>query len=68
MLPSYVAVKKHGIQSLYIANILRRNVLEKHKFTKRVISVVQTLTELLMQELMQQKDNIDVIIPPVGEG
>jgi len=53
--------------SLYIANILQ-NVLEKHNLPRELISVVPNADRALMQELMQQKDYIDVIIPRGGEG
>jgi glutamate-5-semialdehyde dehydrogenase len=53
--------------SLYIANILQ-NVLEKHDLPRELISVVPNADRALMQELMEQKDYIDVIIPRGGEG
>ncbi|MFT6329219.1 MAG: glutamate-5-semialdehyde dehydrogenase [Bermanella sp.] len=53
--------------SLYIANILQ-NVLQKHDLPRELISVVPNADRVLMQELMEQKDYIDVIIPRGGEG
>jgi glutamate-5-semialdehyde dehydrogenase len=53
--------------SLYIATILQ-NVLEKHDLPRELISVVPNADRALMQELMEQKDYIDVIIPRGGEG
>jgi glutamate-5-semialdehyde dehydrogenase len=53
--------------SLYIANILQ-NVLQKHDLPRELISVVPNADRALMQELMEQKDYIDVIIPRGGEG
>ena len=53
--------------SLYIATILQ-NVLEKHNLPRELISVVPNADRALMQELMEQKDYIDVIIPRGGEG
>jgi glutamate-5-semialdehyde dehydrogenase len=53
--------------SKYIANILQ-DVLEKHNLPRELISVVPNADRALMQELMEQKDYIDVIIPRGGEG
>jgi glutamate-5-semialdehyde dehydrogenase len=53
--------------SLYIATTLQ-NVLEKHSLPRELISVVPNADRALMQELMEQKDYIDVIIPRGGEG
>ncbi|MFT5542465.1 MAG: glutamate-5-semialdehyde dehydrogenase [Glaciecola sp.] len=53
--------------SKYIANILQ-NVLEEHHLPRELISVVPEADRALMQELMEQKDYIDVIIPRGGEG
>ena len=53
--------------SLFIANLLQ-DVLEKHDLPRELISVVPNPDRELMQELMEQKDYIDVIIPRGGEG
>lgn len=53
--------------SKFIANILQ-NVLEKHNLPRELISVVPSADRAMMQELMEQKDYIDVIIPRGGEG
>jgi len=53
--------------SLFIANLLQ-DVLEKHNLPRELISVVPNADRALMQELMEQKDYIDVIIPRGGEG
>lgn len=53
--------------SLYIANVLQ-DVLQKHDLPRELISVVPNADRVLMQELMEQKDYIDVIIPRGGEG
>jgi glutamate-5-semialdehyde dehydrogenase len=59
--------KEALVSSLYIATILQ-NVLEKHSLPRELISVVPNADRALMQELMEQKDYIDVIIPRGGEG
>jgi glutamate-5-semialdehyde dehydrogenase len=59
--------KEALVSSLYIATILQ-NVLEKHNLPRELISVVPNADRALMQELMEQKDYIDVIIPRGGEG
>lgn len=53
--------------SLAIANLLQ-DVLEKHDLPRALISVVPDPDRALMQELMEQRDYIDVIIPRGGEG
>jgi glutamate-5-semialdehyde dehydrogenase len=53
--------------SKFIANLLQ-DVLEKHGLPRELISVVPNPDRQLMQELMEQKDYIDVIIPRGGEG
>ena len=53
--------------SLAIAGLLQ-DVLEKHGLPKELISVVPDPDRALMQELMEQRDYIDVIIPRGGEG
>ncbi|NMH58565.1 glutamate-5-semialdehyde dehydrogenase [Alteromonas ponticola] len=53
--------------SLAIAGLLQ-DVLEKHKLPKALITVVPDPDRGLMQELMNQRDYIDVIIPRGGEG
>ncbi|MEG3768357.1 glutamate-5-semialdehyde dehydrogenase, partial [Alteromonas sp. 14N.309.X.WAT.G.H12] len=53
--------------SLAIAGLLQA-VLEKHNLPKELISVVPDPDRALMQELMEQRDYIDVIIPRGGEG
>ena len=53
--------------SKYIAGLLH-GVLTTHKLPKELISVVPNPDRALMQELMEQKDYIDVIIPRGGEG
>lgn len=53
--------------SLAIAGLLQ-DVLEKHGLPKALISVVPDPDRALMQELMEQRDFIDVIIPRGGEG
>ncbi|MFT4731417.1 MAG: glutamate-5-semialdehyde dehydrogenase [Gammaproteobacteria bacterium] len=59
--------KEALVSSLYIATLLQ-NVLEKHNLPRELISVVPNADRALMQELMEQKDYIDVIIPRGGEG
>ena len=53
--------------SLAIAGLLQ-DVLEKHGLPKELISVVPDPDRALMQELMEQRHYIDVIIPRGGEG
>ncbi len=53
--------------SLAIAGLLQ-DVLEKHNLPKALITVVPNPDRSLMQELMNQRDYIDVIIPRGGEG
>ncbi|QPG04374.1 glutamate-5-semialdehyde dehydrogenase [Salinimonas marina] len=53
--------------SLAIAELLQ-DVLEKHDLPKALITVVPNPDRSLMQELMEQRDYIDVIIPRGGEG
>ena len=53
--------------SLAIAGLLQ-DVLEQHNLPKELISVVPDPDRGLMQELMEQRDYIDVIIPRGGEG
>lgn len=53
--------------SKFIANLLQ-DVLEEHGLPRELISVVPNPDRELMQELMEQKDYIDVIIPRGGEG
>lgn len=53
--------------SLKIAAILQ-DVLAKHDLPTALISVVPDSDRALMQELMEQRDYIDVIIPRGGEG
>lgn len=53
--------------SLAIANLLQ-DVLEKHDLPRALITVVPNPDRALMQELMEQRDFIDVIIPRGGEG
>lgn len=53
--------------SLAIAGLLQ-DVLEKHDLPKALITVVPNPDRELMQELMEQRDYIDVIIPRGGEG
>lgn len=53
--------------SLAIAELLQ-DTLEKHGLPKALITVVPNPDRALMQELMEQRDYIDVIIPRGGEG
>ncbi|MCU7554302.1 glutamate-5-semialdehyde dehydrogenase [Alteromonas sp. ASW11-19] len=53
--------------SLAIAGLLQ-DVLVKHDLPKALITVVPNPDRALMQELMEQRDYIDVIIPRGGEG
>ena len=53
--------------NLAIAGLLQ-DVLEKHGLPKELISVVPDPDRALMQELMEQRHYIDVIIPRGGEG
>lgn len=53
--------------SLAISGLLQ-DVLEKHNLPRELISVVPDPDRALMQELMEQRDYIDVIIPRGGEG
>ncbi|WJG10710.1 glutamate-5-semialdehyde dehydrogenase [Aliiglaciecola sp. LCG003] len=53
--------------SKVIAKILQ-DVLQKHGLPIELISVVPDPDRALLQELMEQKDYIDVIIPRGGEG
>ena len=53
--------------SLAISGLLQ-DVLEKHGLPKALITVVPNPDRSLMQELMEQRDYIDVIIPRGGEG
>ncbi|MBU2977000.1 glutamate-5-semialdehyde dehydrogenase [Alteromonas sp. C1M14] len=53
--------------SLAIAGLMQ-DVLEQHDLPKALISVVPDPDRALMQELMEQRDSIDVIIPRGGEG
>ncbi len=53
--------------SLAIATIMQ-DVLEKHNLPKAAVTVVPDPDRALMQELMEQEDYIDVIIPRGGEG
>lgn len=53
--------------SLAIAGLLQ-DVLEKHGLPRALITVVPNPDRALMQELMEQRDYIDVIIPRGGEG
>ncbi len=59
--------KEALVSSLFIASLLQ-DVLEKHHLPRALISVVPNADRALMQELMEQKDYIDVIIPRGGEG
>ena len=45
-----------------------QDVLEKHNLPKALVTVVPNPDRALMQELMEQRDYIDVIIPRGGEG
>ena len=53
--------------SLAIAELMQ-DVLEKHNLPKALVTVVPNPDRSLMQELMEQRDYIDVIIPRGGEG
>ncbi|MCP3704989.1 MAG: glutamate-5-semialdehyde dehydrogenase, partial [Alteromonas sp.] len=53
--------------SLAIAGLMQE-VLEKHNLPKALVTVVPNPDRALMQELMEQRDYIDVIIPRGGEG
>jgi glutamate-5-semialdehyde dehydrogenase len=53
--------------SLAIASLLQK-VLEQHGLPRALINVVPDADRALMQELMEQRDYIDVIIPRGGEG
>ena len=53
--------------SLTIARLMQE-VLEKHNLPKELVTVVPDADRALMQELMEQRDYIDVIIPRGGEG
>ncbi|MCW8092144.1 glutamate-5-semialdehyde dehydrogenase [Alteromonas sp. ASW11-130] len=53
--------------SLAIAGLMQE-VLEKHNLPKALITVVPNPDRALMQELMNQREYIDVIIPRGGEG
>jgi len=53
--------------SLAIAQLMQ-DVLEKHNLPKALVTVVPNPDRALMQELMEQRDYIDVIIPRGGEG
>lgn len=53
--------------SLAIAALLQA-VLRKHALPEALISVIPDPDRALMQELMEQTDTIDVIIPRGGEG
>lgn len=53
--------------SLAISGLLQ-DVLEQHGLPKALITVVPNPDRSLMQELMEQRDYIDVIIPRGGEG
>lgn len=53
--------------SLAIAGLMQ-DVLEKHNLPKALVTVVPNPDRALMQELMEQRDYIDVIIPRGGEG
>jgi glutamate-5-semialdehyde dehydrogenase len=53
--------------SLAIAELMQ-DVLEKHELPKALVTVVPNPDRALMQELMEQRDYIDVIIPRGGEG
>ncbi|NVK54467.1 MAG: glutamate-5-semialdehyde dehydrogenase [Alteromonadaceae bacterium] len=59
---------KEALQtSLAIAGLLQ-DVLRKHNLPEALISVIPDPDRGLMQELMEQTDTIDVIIPRGGEG
>ena len=53
--------------SLAIATLMQ-DVLEAHNLPKALVTVVPNPDRALMQELMEQRDYIDVIIPRGGEG
>ncbi|ALM90777.1 glutamate-5-semialdehyde dehydrogenase [Alteromonas stellipolaris] len=53
--------------SLTIAGLMQ-DVLEKHGLPRALVTVVPNPDRALMQELMEQRDYIDVIIPRGGEG
>ncbi|MEQ3648253.1 glutamate-5-semialdehyde dehydrogenase [Alteromonas sp.] len=53
--------------SLAIAELMQET-LEKHNLPKALVTVVPNPDRALMQELMEQRDYIDVIIPRGGEG
>lgn len=53
--------------SLAIAGLMQ-DVLEKHNLPRALVTVVPNPDRALMQELMEQRDYIDVIIPRGGEG
>jgi glutamate-5-semialdehyde dehydrogenase len=53
--------------SLAIAELMQ-DTLEKHNLPKALVTVVPNPDRALMQELMEQRDYIDVIIPRGGEG
>lgn len=59
---------KEALQtSLAIAGLLQQ-VLREHDLPEALISVIPDPDRALMQELMEQVDTIDVIIPRGGEG
>ena len=53
--------------SLTMAGLMQ-DVLEKHGLPRALVTVVPNPDRALMQELMEQRDYIDVIIPRGGEG
>ncbi|WP_269519427.1 glutamate-5-semialdehyde dehydrogenase [Alteromonas sp. BMJM2] len=53
--------------SLAIAELMQET-LEEHNLPKALVTVVPNPDRALMQELMEQRDYIDVIIPRGGEG
>ncbi|WP_026376355.1 glutamate-5-semialdehyde dehydrogenase [Aestuariibacter salexigens] len=59
---------KEALQTSKVIAEILQSVLRVHELPAELISVVPDADRKLMQELMEQRDHIDVIIPRGGEG
>jgi len=59
---------KEALDTSLAISGLMQDVLEKHGLPKALVTVIPNADRALMQELMEQRDYIDVIIPRGGEG
>ncbi|WP_421131555.1 glutamate-5-semialdehyde dehydrogenase [Alteromonas sp. A079] len=59
---------KEALDTSLAISGLMQDVLEKHGLPRALVTVIPNADRALMQELMEQRDYIDVIIPRGGEG